>query len=333
MRHGRQEGQVMTAAIEVRGLVKRYGEVLAVAGIDFSVEHSEFFAFLGPNGAGKTTTISILCTLARPTEGTARVAGYDVVREPQLVRQCIGIIFQDPSLDTQLTAWENLALHARVYGVPSRLWRPRAEELLRLVELWERRHHLVRTFSGGMKRRLELVRGLLHAPDILFLDEPTIGLDPQTRRQIWSHLLTLRRETGVTLFLTTHYLEEAEQCDRVAIIDHGKIIALDAPHALKAQVGKDIVVLSTDDDERAARELRERFGFAPMLVDGTIRIETERGDELIPRLARELTVPIRSASLRRPSLDDVFLALTGRQIRDEEASELDLFRERMRFRR
>jgi len=323
----------MTAAIEVRGLVKRYGEILAVAGVDFTVERGEFFGFLGPNGAGKTTTISILCTLTRPTEGTARVAGHDVVREPHRVRQKIGIIFQDPSLDTQLTAWENLALHARVYGVPGSVWRLRAEELLRLVELWERRHSLVRTFSGGMKRRLELVRGLLHNPEVLVLDEPTIGLDPQTRRQIWSHLLTLRRETGVTLFLTTHYLEEAEQCDRVAIIDHGRIIALDTPAALKARVAKDIVVLSTADNQRAADELRQRFGLEPMLVDGTLRIEAERGDELIPRLVRELTVPIQSASLRRPSLDDVFLALTGRQIRDEEASELDLFRERMRLRR
>ncbi|MCS7257141.1 MAG: ATP-binding cassette domain-containing protein [Thermomicrobium sp.] len=323
----------MTAAIEVRGLVKRYGEILAVAGVDFTVERGEFFGFLGPNGAGKTTTISILCTLTRPTEGTARVAGHDVVREPHRVRQKIGIIFQDPSLDTQLTAWENLALHARVYGVPGSVWRPRAEELLRLVELWERRHSLVRTFSGGMKRRLELVRGLLHNPEVLVLDEPTIGLDPQTRRQIWSHLLTLRRETGVTLFLTTHYLEEAEQCDRVAIIDHGRIIALDTPAALKARVAKDIVVLTTAENQRAADELRQRFGLEPMLVDGTLRIEAERGDELIPRLVRELTVPIQSASLRRPSLDDVFLALTGRQIRDEEASELDLFRERMRLRR
>jgi len=323
----------MLPAIEVQGLVKRYGEVLAVAGVDFTVERGEFFGFLGPNGAGKTTTISILCTLARPTEGTARVAGYDVVREPHLVRHKIGIIFQDPSLDTQLTAWENLALHARVYGVPGSVWRRRAEELLRLVELWERRNHLVRTFSGGMKRRLELVRGLLHDPEVLFLDEPTIGLDPQTRRQIWSYLLTLRRETGVTLFLTTHYLEEAEQCDRVAIIDHGRIIALDTPEALKARVGKDIVIVTTADNERAVQELRERFGLQPLLVDGTLRIEAERGDELIPRLIRELTVPIQSASLRRPSLDDVFLALTGRQIRDEEASERDLFRERLRARR
>lgn len=323
----------MSAAIEVRGLVKRYGEIIAVAGVDFTVERGEFFGFLGPNGAGKTTTISILCTLVRPTEGTARVAGFDVRREPDRVRQKIGIIFQDPSLDTQLTAWENLALHARVYGVPGSTWRPRAEALLRLVELWERRHSLVRTFSGGMKRRLELVRGLLHNPEVLVLDEPTIGLDPQTRRQIWSYLLTLRRETGVTLFLTTHYLDEAEQCDRVAIIDHGRIIALDTPEALKARVAKDIVVLTTADDQRAAEELRARFGLEPMLVDGTLRIEAERGDELIPKLIRELTVPIQSASLRRPSLDDVFLALTGRQIRDEEASELDLFRERMRARR
>jgi len=201
-----------------------------------------------------------------------------------------------------------------------------------MVELWERRNSLVRTFSGGMKRRLEIVRGLLHAPEILFLDEPTLGLDPQTRRQIWVYLAELRRQTGVTLFLTTHYLEEAEQCDRVAIIDHGRIIALDAPERLKARVGRDIILLSTQDNTRAVQELKERFGLVPMVVDGTVRIEAERGDELIPQLVRQLTVPIRSVSLRRPSLDDVFLALTGRQIRDEEASDLDLMRERMRVR-
>ncbi len=323
----------MTVAIEVQELVKRYGDVTAVAGIDFTVAGGEFFAFLGPNGAGKTTTINILCTLARPTSGRARVASYDVVREPDHVRQRIGIIFQDPSLDTQLTAWENLALHARVYGVPGTLWRPRAEQLLRLVELWDRRHQLVRTFSGGMKRRLELVRGLLHRPEILFLDEPTLGLDPQTRRQIWSYLETLRHETGVTLFLTTHYLEEAEQCDRVAIIDHGRIIALDTPERLKERVGRDIIVLVTVDNARAASELRARFGLQPLVVDGTLRVEVEQGDTFIPELVRQLSVPIHSISLRRPSLDDVFLALTGRQIRDEEASSLDQLRERVRARR
>jgi len=323
----------MTAAIEVHELVKQYGDVTAVAGIDFTVARGEFFAFLGPNGAGKTTTINILCTLACPTSGRARVANCDVVREPHRVRERIGIIFQDPSLDTQLTAWENLALHARVYGVPGTLWRQRAEQLLRLVELWNRRHQLVRTFSGGMKRRLELVRGLLHRPEILFLDEPTLGLDPQTRRQIWSYLETLRRETGVTLFLTTHYLEEAEQCDRVAIIDHGRIIALDTPDRLKARVGRDIIVLATADDARAASEMRERFSLQPLVVDGTLRVEVERGDTFIPEMVRQLSVPIRSVSLRRPSLDDVFLALTGRQIRDEEPSSLDELRERIRARR
>lgn len=320
-------------SIEVRDLVKRYGAITAVDGITFTVERGEFFGFLGPNGAGKTTTISVLCTLARPTTGTVRVAGFDVERMPHEVRQRIGIIFQDPSLDTQLTAWENLALHARVYGVPGTLWRPRATELLKMVELWDRRYSLVRTFSGGMKRRLEIVRGLLHSPEILFLDEPTLGLDPQTRRQIWAYLTELRRQIGVTLFLTTHYLEEAEQCDRVAIIDHGRIIALDAPERLKARVGRDIILLSTADNTRAAQELEQRFGLAPMVVDGVVRIEAERGDELIPQLVQHLTVAIKSVSLRRPSLDDVFLALTGRQMRDEDPSELDLMRERLRMRR
>lgn len=320
----------MTAVIEVDKLTKRFGSLTAVDGISFSVQRGEFFAFLGPNGAGKTTTINILCTLARPTSGSVQVAGYDVIRQPHLVRQHIGIIFQDPALDTQLTAWENLSLHARVYAVPGPIWRARAEELLKLVELWERRHTIVRTFSGGMKRRLEIVRALLHQPEILFLDEPTLGLDPQTRRQIWEYLTALHQETGVTLFLTTHYLEEAEQCDRLAIIDHGRIIALDTPQQLKAQVSRDIIVLATADNERAVQELRRRFGLQPLLVDGTVRVEAEHGDTLIPELVRELSVPIHSISLRRPSLDDVFIALTGRQIRDEEASELDRFREHHR---
>lgn len=320
----------MAVIIEVEGLVKRYGDFTAVDGISFQVDRGEFFAFLGPNGAGKTTTINVLCTLARPTSGAVRVAGFDVVRQPDHVRQRIGIIFQDPALDTQLTAWENLALHARVYGVPGSHWRPRAEQLLKLVELWERRHHLVRTFSGGMKRRLETVRALLHQPDLLFLDEPTLGLDPQTRRQIWEYLLALRRETGVTLFLTTHYLEEAERCDRVAIIDHGRIIALDTPDRLKARVGRDIVVLTTADNARALDELTARFGLQPMIIDGTIRVEVDQADTVIPQLIRGLTVPIHSVSLRRPSLDDVFVALTGRQMRDEEPSEVDRFREHVR---
>jgi len=320
----------MADSIVVQGLVKRYGPVLAVNDVSFTVGEGEFFGFLGPNGAGKTTTISILCTLLRPTAGRAWVGGHEVSREPDAVRRAIGVIFQDPSLDTQLTAEENLALHARVYGLPSTVWRPRAEQLLKLVDLWERRRNSVRTFSGGMKRRLEIARGLLHQPHVLFLDEPTLGLDPQTRRGIWNYLEQLRAETGVTLFLTTHYLDEAERCDRVAIIDHGQIIALDTPDRLKSQVGKDIVTLTTADNARAAAELRERFGLSPSIVDGTVRVEAAQGASLIPQIVQHLTVPIQTVSLHRPTLDDVFVALTGRQIRDEEVSDLDRMRERVR---
>ena len=223
--------------IEVEGLVKRYNGLTAVDNLSFTVEPGELFGFLGPNGAGKTTTINILCTLLAPTGGTARVAGFDCVRQPTDVRRTIGIIFQDPSLDERLTAWENLLFHAMIYHVPARERRARTEAVLEMVELADRRHSLVRQFSGGMKRRLEIARGLLHRPQVLFLDEPTLGLDPQTRRRIWEVIGRLRQDHGLTLFLTTHYMEEAEVCDRVAIIDHGRLVALDRPEGLKQRYG------------------------------------------------------------------------------------------------
>ncbi len=221
--------------IEVEHLVKRYGEVTAVNDVSFAVEPGELFAFLGPNGAGKTTTISILCTLLAPTSGATRVAGFDCLRQPTEVRARIGIIFQDPSLDERLTAWENLLFHAMIYHVPARERRDRIERVLAMVELSDWRHTIVKRFSGGMKRRLEIARGLLHQPTLLFLDEPTLGLDPQTRRRLWAFVARLRRESQITVFLTTHYLEEAEQCDRVAIMDHGRLVALDTPAALKSR--------------------------------------------------------------------------------------------------
>ena len=220
--------------IEVDHLVKRYDEVVAVDDLSFSVEPGELFGFLGPNGAGKTTTISILCTLLAPTSGHTRVAGFDCLRQPRDVRTQIGIIFQDPSLDERLTAWENLLFHAMIYHVPARERRARIEAVLAMVDLSDRRDTIVKKFSGGMKRRLEIARGLLHRPKILFLDEPTIGLDPQTRRRMWEFIHSLRADHQITLFLTTHYMEEAEACDRVAIIDHGRLVALGTPAALKA---------------------------------------------------------------------------------------------------
>src|SRR3990172_6284064 len=221
--------------IQVDRLVKRYGSFTAVDGVSFEVRAGEVFGFLGPNGAGKTTTISVLCTLLRPTEGRVLVNGFDAVRQSDDVRRSIGLIFQDPSLDVELTAQENLDFHAFVYNVPSRESRARQEELLKMVELWERRNSLVKTLSGGMKRRLEIARGLLHRPKVLFLDEPTLGLDPQTRRHIWQYILGLREKEGITIFLTTHYMDEAEHSDRIAIIDRGKVVALDTPEQLKAR--------------------------------------------------------------------------------------------------
>jgi ABC-2 type transport system ATP-binding protein len=308
------------SVVAVEGLVKRYGSLTAVDGISFEIEPGEVFGFLGPNGAGKTTTISVLCTLLRPTAGRAQVAGYDVTREPGRVRRAIGLIFQDPTLDAYLTAQENLDFHASVYDVPRSEARERGEQLLRMVELWDRRHDLVRTFSGGMRRRLEIARGLLHRPKVLFLDEPTIGLDPQTRRHIWEYILGLRGREDLTLFLTTHYMDEAENCDRIAIIDQGKIVALDTPDNLKAMVGGDVITLRTADNARAAEELRRRYELEVGVQNGELRLEAENGEEFIPELVRELHVPITAVSLNRPTLDGVFMKLTGRAIREEEAT-------------
>ena len=312
--------------IHVRGLVKRYGPIEAVAGIDLDVHRGEIFGFLGPNGAGKSTTISILCTLVGATAGTATVAGHDVAREPHAVRRSIGLIFQDPSLDDQLTARENLRFHALVYGVPRAERRRRIEELLRTVDLVERAGSPVRTFSGGMRRRLEIARGILHAPEVLFLDEPTQGLDPQTRASIWEHLQRLRRERGLTMFMTTHYMDEAEWCDRIAIIDHGRIVALGTPEELKARVGGDVVTLSTDDDARAATEITERLGVTPSPAPGGLLIEVADGAAFVPTLIGMLSVRTRSVTVRRPSLDDVFLKLTGHAIRDEQADAQEALR-------
>ncbi len=304
-------------AIEVEHLVKRFGDATAVDDISFSVEFGEFFGFLGPNGAGKTTTISMLCTLLRPSGGTARVNGYDVAAQQSQVRRSIGLVFQEPSLDDRLTAAENLEFHARIYNVPDREWRNRSQDLLHVVELWDRRNDLVRTFSGGMRRRLELARGLLHRPVVLFLDEPTLGLDPQTREHIWHYLLDLRAREHVTLFLTTHYMEETEGCDRIAIIDRGHIVALDAPEHLRRLAGGDIVTLETPDPAAATTALQARFGLQVIGAQrGALRVEVTDGDRLIPRLITELGVPITAISLRRPTLEDVFIQLTGSQIHD-----------------
>jgi ABC-2 type transport system ATP-binding protein len=317
------EVAVVEAVIQATGLVKKYGEVEAVRGIDLEVRAGEIFGFLGPNGAGKSTTISILCTLLRPTAGTARVAGIDVVHDPARVRQRIGLVFQDPSLDDQLTGRENLEFHAFIYSVPSSERRRRIDEMLALLQLSDRASSQVKTYSGGMKRRLEIARGMLHQPQILFLDEPTLGLDPQTRQTIWTHVKELRDSKGVTIFMTTHYMDEAEYCDRIAVIDKGKIVALGTPDELKSMVGGDVVTITSSQPDAAAREIKEILGVTPSREDGTLRMEVPDGKAFVPRLVRELKAPVDTVSMRRPSLDDVFLKLTGRAIRDEEASAQD----------
>jgi ABC-2 type transport system ATP-binding protein len=317
----------VTAAVTVRGLVKRYDDVEAVSGIDLDVEAGETFGFLGPNGAGKTTTIGVLCTLVRPTGGEATVAGHDVARERDDVRRNIGLVFQDTTLDGYLTAEENLRLHAELYGVPRAAVPDRMQQVMEMVGLWERRASLVRTFSGGMKRRLEIARGLLHSPRVLFLDEPTVGLDPQTRSSIWRYIRELKEREDITIFLTTHYMDEAEYCDRIAIMDRGRIIVVDTPEALKASVGRDRVQIATDDDDAAIAALRDRFGVEATVAEGQVTFAVEGGGQFVPRLFAELGVPIRSVSVSRPSLDDVFMSYTGTTIRDAEASSSDAGRQ------
>jgi ABC-2 type transport system ATP-binding protein len=312
--------------IAVSGLTKRYGEVEAVRGIDFEVAQGETFGFLGPNGAGKTTTIKILCTLANATSGTARVAGHDAATDRDAVRRNIGLVFQETTLDSYLTAAQNLRFHSDLYGVPKAAVMPRMHQVMDMVGLWDRRDSLVSTFSGGMQRRLEIARGLLHAPHVLFLDEPTVGLDPQTRSSIWAYINDLKGREDITIFLTTHYMDEAEHCDRIAIIDHGRIVAIDTPEALKASIGKDRVQIHTADDAAAIAALADRFGIDAAIHEGAVTFAVTSGEEFVPKLFAGLSVPIRSVSVSRPSLDDVFMSYTGTTIRDAEASGTDAMR-------
>jgi ABC-2 type transport system ATP-binding protein len=322
-------GLVTEPVVQVTDLVKRYGELEAVRGINFEVQPGETFGFLGPNGAGKSTTIKILCTLANPTSGSARVAGHDVVKERDTVRRNIGLVFQDSTLDSYLTGEQNLRFHADLYGVPRAQLGARMKLVLDMVNLWDRRESVVGTYSGGMKRRLEIARGLLHAPRVLFLDEPTVGLDPQTRTSIWEYINDLKQREDITIFLTTHYMDEAEHCDRIAIIDHGKIVAMDTPENLKASIGEDRVQISTADDQGAIKEIKDRFGLDAAIHEGLVTFSVASGEQFVPRLFAELNIPIRSVSVARPSLDDVFMSYTGRTIRDSEATASDRNRARM----
>ncbi|HTM67835.1 MAG TPA: ATP-binding cassette domain-containing protein [Candidatus Binatia bacterium] len=308
----------MEPIIDVKELSKRFKGLVAVDKVSFQVQKGEIFGFLGPNGAGKSTTIGMLATLVEPTSGDATVAGRSIRRSKNGVRQRIALVFQDPSLDDRLTASENLRFHAELYAVPKRDYAKREEEVLRLVDLWDRKNDIVKTYSGGMKRRLEIARGLIHYPEVLFLDEPTLGLDPQTRAHLWEYILTLKKERGMTIFMTTHYMNEAEYCDRIAIIDRGTIVALDTPSALKRMVGEDVIVLKCADKERLRKELKDRYGFDAKDERDALRLEVEDGAKFLTRLFNELDTKIEGIELRRPTLEDVFLKLTGKKIREEE---------------
>jgi ABC-2 type transport system ATP-binding protein len=315
-------------AVEVDGLVKRFGDFTAVDGISFSVQPGELFGFLGPNGAGKTTTISVLCTLLHPTGGAARVAGHDVVQARNAVRSSIGLVFQDTTLDDYLTGEENLRFHAVLYGLRGHDIKRRMDPLLDMVGLTDWAGQQTRFYSGGMKRRLEIARGLLHTPRVLFLDEPTIGLDPQTRVHIWDYVDELRSRESTTMFLTTHYMDEAERCDRIAIVDRGRIVAIDSPDALKASVGVDTVTIETADDVGARDEIARGLDVdGEVLPDGAgLRMRVADGEAFVPRVFEHLTVGVRNVNVRRPSLDDVFIQYTGRDMRDAEAAGVDQFK-------
>jgi ABC-2 type transport system ATP-binding protein len=321
--HGNGSGPV----IQVQDLSKKYDELEAVGRVSFEVSPGEIFGFLGPNGAGKSTTINILCTLLHPTSGSARVAGFDVATDPLEVRRRIGLVFQDTTLDEYLTAEENLRFHSELYGVPRAYIPARVEQIMGMVGLWDRRDSLVRTFSGGMKRRLEIARGLLHSPRVLFLDEPTVGLDPQTREHIWTYIGELRRKEDITIFMTTHYMDEAEYCDRIAIIDNGEIVVSGTPDELKALVGKDRVSIQTEDDNAAITSLLNRFKIEASVSEGAVAFHVPSGETFVPRLFKDLGVGIKAVSVARPSLDDVFMTFTGRTIRDAEASNSDRLRQ------
>jgi len=322
----------LPATISIEGLTKTYGEVEAVQSIDLEVSERETFGFLGPNGAGKSTTIGMLTTLVSPTSGRARVAGYDIISEREAVRRNIGLVFQDSTLDGYLSAEANLKLHAELYGVPRAIVADRLRQMLEMVGLWDRRKSKVNTFSGGMKRRLEIARGLLHSPVVLFLDEPTVGLDPQTRSSIWSYINELRKAEGTTIFMTTHYMDEAEFCDRIAIMDHGRIVALGTPDALKAEIGEDRVQIRTTDDDKAVMDLKDLFGVSAKIIEGQVTFTVAGGERFVPRLFGELNVPILSVNVARPTLDDVFMKHTGTTIRDAEASATERMRANPMFR-
>jgi len=331
----------MQYAIETSALTKSFDEIIAVNKITITVKPGELFGLLGPNGAGKTTLINMLSTMIEPSGGSAFVWGHNIVKEADYVRQNIGVVFQDTTLDDRLTGRENLDLHGRLYGLDGKTRKDRIKEVLSLVELTERADAIVKTYSGGMMRRLEIARGLMHHPHVLFLDEPTLGLDPQTRLHIWDYIKLLNKEEGVTIMLTTHYMEEADKlCDRIAIIDHGEIVALDTPQVLKNMLGGDVITLELEkpDDIEKLCGAYQKDGCANTVSnkENEVFITVKNGEHEIPHvlaLASGAGISITSVSLRKPTLDDVFIHYTGRAIRDKEVSEMEEVGYKMRSRR
>ncbi len=314
-------------AIKVEDLTRKFNGLAAVDHISFIVNTGELFGLLGPNGAGKTTTINMLSTLLKSTSGYGEVAGYDISKSKDDIRRSIGIVFQEPALDIKLTGEENLEFHAMLYGIKKAERRIRIKEVIELVELTEKKNVLVENYSGGMKRRLEIARGLIHKPEVLFLDEPTLGLDAQTRRHIWDYIKKLNKEGGVTIILTTHYMEEADfLCDRIAIMDRGKFVAMDVPARLKDILGGDVVSLEIEGNPDTLIDHINSLDWIKNMArhDETLSLTVEKGERRIPELinvARENRVDVTCVHLRKPSLEDVFLHFTGKTIREEEASQ------------
>jgi ABC-2 type transport system ATP-binding protein len=309
-----------SAAISVRNLVHRYQERAALNGISFDVQSAELFGLLGPNGSGKTTLFRILSTLMVPSAGTAIVAGIDAVREPAALRRLIGVVFQAQSVDPKLTAYENLWHQGHLYGLRGSALKGRIQEILNRVGLWDRRGDRVETFSGGMQRRIELAKGLLHHPKVLLLDEPTTGLDPGARRDLWQYLQILRDQEQVSVIVTTHLMEEAERCDRLAILNEGNVVALGTPAELTREIGGDVIVLETGDPLKLAERIHEKFAVDAAVMGGHVRLEIENGHRFVPDVVEAFPGEIQALSVSKPTLEDVFIHRTGHRFWSEDES-------------
>ncbi|WP_338603219.1 ATP-binding cassette domain-containing protein [Sulfolobus tengchongensis] len=325
-------------AIKAINLTKMYGKFVAVDHINFEVYEGEIFGFLGPNGAGKSTTIKMLTTVLKPTEGTAIVNGYDITKQPALVRQSIGVVPQEYTADEDLTGWENMMMMAGLYGIPKKVAEERAKELLEMVELTFASNRKVETYSGGMRRRLEIAMSLISRPRILFLDEPTLGLDAQTRAAIWQYIMKLKEEYKMTIFVTTHYLEEADMYgDRIAIIDKGKILAIGSPKELKDKVGGDLISLQTNNDELAIKIISNTDSIIDVRkVSDGIRIKVRNAEEKAPEILEMLVkngIKVSRMSITEPTMDEVYMEFTGKRLRDEEANAQEMFAFRRTMRR